>query len=73
MRNKLVIGLVTGATVGAVAGLLFAPKPGRESRQIVATQSWGIRQKTGGYVHKMRSWRKSKEPVMAGPFDLRGT
>ncbi len=73
MRNKLVIGLVAGATVGAVAGLLFAPNPGQESRQIVATQSWGIRHKTGSYFHRMRSWRKSKEPVMAGPFDLRGT
>ena len=73
MRNKLVIGLVTGATVGAVAGLLFAPKPGRESRQIVATQSRGIRHNTGSYVHRMRFWKKSKEPVMAGPFELRGT
>ena len=72
MQNKLVIGLLAGATVGAVAGFLFAPNPGQESRQFVASQSRGIRHKTGGYVHKMRSWIKSKEPVMAGPFDLRG-
>ncbi len=73
MRNKLVIGLVAGATIGAVAGLLFAPKPGKESRQIVASRSEGIRHKSGGYLHKMRSWIKSKEPVMAGPFDLQGS
>ena len=71
MRNKLVIGLVAGATVGAVAGLLFAPKPGKESRQIVASRSEGIRHKTGGFVDVMRSWRKSKEPVLAGPYDWR--
>ncbi len=71
MRNKLLTGLIAGAAMGAVAGLLFAPKPGKESRQIVVSRSRGIRHKTGGLVDVMRSWRKSKEPVLAGPYEWR--
>ena len=67
MRNKLVAGLIAGAAMGAVAGLLFAPKPGKESRQIVASRAGKIRHKTGGFVNVIRSWRKSKEPGLAGP------
>ena len=72
--NKLVTGLIAGAALGAVAGLLFAPKPGKESRQIVAARADELRQKAdelrnkaGGYVDAMRSRRKNKEnqPVMA--------
>ena len=32
-------------------------------RVLSRSRSRGIRHKTGGYVHKLRSWRKSKEPV----------
>ena len=71
MRNKLVTGLIAGVAVGAVAGLLFAPKPGKESRQIVARRASGIRHKTGGYVDVIRSWRKSREPVLTGPYEWR--
>jgi len=72
--NKLVTGLIAGAALGAVAGLLFAPKPGKESRQIVAiraddlrNKADGIRGKAAGYVDAMRSRRQSKEkqPVLA--------
>ena len=72
--NKLVTGLIAGAALGAVAGLLFAPKPGKQSRQIVAARADelrnkadGIRDKAAGYVDAMRSRRKSKEnqPVLA--------
>ncbi len=72
--NKLVTGLIAGAALGAVAGLLFAPKPGKESRQIVAARADelrnkadGLRGKAVGYVDAMRSRRKSKEnqPVLA--------
>ena len=72
--NKLVTGLIAGAALGAVAGLLFAPKPGNQSRQIVAARADelrnkadGIRDKAAGYVDAMRSRRQSKEnqPVLA--------
>ena len=66
--NKMFAGLIAGAAVGTAVGLLFAPKPGRESRRVVATQADEVRQKAGNYVEKVRSWKKSKEaqPVMSG-------
>ena len=73
MRNKLVTGLIAGTALGVVAGLLFAPKPGKESRQFVASRSTEIRHKTGGYIHAMRSWRKSKEPALAVSHDWRNS
>ena len=43
--NKMVTGLIAGAAMGAVAGLLFAPKSGKESRQIVAARANKLRYK----------------------------
>ncbi len=48
--NKLITSLVAGALAGAVVGILFAPKPGRESREIVGAKAEGIRSKTGDYI-----------------------
>ena len=60
-------GLIAGAAVGTVAGLLLAPKPGKESRDIVVARAGGMRQKAGGYVEAIRSRKRNKEnhPVMA--------
>ncbi len=72
--NKLVTGLIAGVAVGVVAGILFAPKPGKDSRKIVAsrtdelkTMADELRNKVDSYVEGIRSRRKSKEeqPVMA--------
>ena len=52
--NNLITGLITGAVVGTVIGLLFAPKTGQETREIVATQAGVIRQKAGDYVGNLR-------------------
>ncbi len=52
--NKLITGLVAGALVGAAAGVLFAPKPGRESRVIVGAKAEEIRTKTGEYIGTVR-------------------
>lgn len=51
MSNKvngkdLVIGAVVGGVLGAVAGLLFAPKPGRELRADISEQAGKITDKT---------------------------
>ena len=43
--TKLVTGLIAGTAVGVTAGLLFAPKPGKESRHKVATQAGELRRK----------------------------
>ena len=51
--NKLVTGLIAGAALGAVAGLLFAPKPGKQSRQIVAARADELRNKADGIRDKI--------------------
>ena len=57
--NKIFAGLIAGAALGTVAGLLIAPKQGRESRQIVTTRAGELRHKAGDYMDVMRSWKKS--------------
>jgi len=72
-QNRLVTGLIAGAAVGAVASLLFAPKPGKASRRIVASRTEEIRHKAASYVDAMRSRKKNKDsqPVLVGPFEWR--
>ena len=53
-RTKFITGLTAGAFIGAAAGLLMAPKTGKESRQVVGQRATVIRQKAGGYVGKLR-------------------
>ncbi len=71
--NKIVTGLIAGIAVGAVAGLLFAPKPGKAARKIVASRAGQIRYKAGGYIDAMRSRRKNpgNHPVLVGPYEWR--
>ena len=45
--DKFVTGMVFGAAMGAVLGLLLAPKPGSETRQIV-------RERAGEYLDVAR-------------------
>ena len=59
--NKMFAGLIAGAALGTVAGLLIAPKPGKESRQIVTIRAGELREKAGGYIDGVRSWKKRKE------------
>ena len=41
--QKLLIGLGTGVIIGTAAGLLLAPKTGKETRKIVADRAGSIR------------------------------
>ena len=45
--GRLIMGMIVGALAGAAAGLLVAPQPGRDTREV-------IRRKTGGYVAILR-------------------
>ena len=60
-RNKLVTAVVAGAAAGAVAGLIFAPKTGKETRQIVSARAGEARHKTEHYVGSLRQRIKKVE------------
>ncbi len=47
MDGQLIRGLIAGTLVGAAIGLLFAPKAGKETREVV-------RSKTGAYATALR-------------------
>ena len=53
-NNKLIAALTTGAVLGAAAGLLLAPNPGKETRKVVAAQSGQFRHKAGHYIGNLR-------------------
>ena len=53
-RNKLVTAAMAGAAAGAIAGLMFAPKTGKETRHIVSTRAGEARHRTGHYVDSLR-------------------
>lgn len=62
--NKLVTAIVAGAAAGAVAGLMFAPKPGKVTRRYVSTRAGEARHKTGHYVGGLRQkMRKVESPA----------
>ena len=52
--NQLVTGLLAGAAVGAAAGLLFAPKPGKVTRRFVAMRAIKMRRDTPSYIAGLR-------------------
>ena len=39
------IGLAVGTVLGAVAGILFAPKSGKETRKVIAEKAKSIKSK----------------------------
>ena len=63
--NKLVTGLIAGAVIGSVAGLLMVPKPGKKTRQFVAYRVNELKSKAGGYAVIIREKvRRSGVPVL---------
>lgn len=52
--NKFMTALVAATAVGAAAGLLFAPKPGKVTRRFVATRAKTMRHKTERYMGSLR-------------------
>ena len=53
-RNQVLTGLIAGVVVGALAGLLLAPKTGKETRQIVVARASEVRGKAGQYATSVR-------------------
>tara|TARA_B100000315_G_scaffold212785_1_gene210338 strand:- start:291 stop:533 length:243 start_codon:yes stop_codon:yes gene_type:complete len=55
--NKFAAGLFAGALAGAVAGVLLTPKPGKETRHIIANRMVDVRGKAEG---RFAAWRRTK-------------
>ena len=55
----LCIGLVSGAVIGGVVALLFAPKTGKETRQLIKDKATevvnAVKEKTTGAVQALKS------------------
>jgi len=52
--NKFMTALVAATAVGAAAGLLLAPKPGKVTRRFVAMRANTMWNKTEGYMGSFR-------------------
>ena len=61
--KQIVKGFVAGAAIGAVVGLLFAPKSGSETRQLLGNKTQGVRSKAGGYITSLKNRGRQVEEV----------
>ena len=61
--TNFAIGLIAGALVGAVAGVLAAPKTGIESRQIVGSRAGQVKVQAGDLVTSLRQRVRRFTPV----------
>ena len=53
-HHKLLLGLGTGVIIGSAAGLLLAPKTGKETRSMVAARAEDLRHKATHYLGNLR-------------------
>ena len=61
--NQFVTGLIVAAAIGAVAGLLIAPKPGKVTRRFVGMRANKMRRKANDYLEGLRRRRVVQESV----------
>ena len=53
--GKFLAGFIVGGAVGALAGLLLAPKSGEETREMIAQKSSDIYDKTEASIKEIKS------------------
>ena len=58
--GKFLGGFVVGAALGAVAGLLLAPKSGAETREMLSDTAKDVMEKTDKTVKEIQSKAKEK-------------
>lgn len=51
-KNVFVTGIIAGVAVGAAAGILLAPKPGKVTRRFAMSRASRFRQQAGGYLSR---------------------
>ena len=65
MAKGLVIGLLAGAVFGVALGMLYAPKSGDDTREMLKEKAMEARDKAGEMVEKVKeraqAMRHSKE------------
>ncbi len=57
--GKFLAGFIVGGAVGALAGLLLAPKSGEETRDMIAQKSTDIYDKTEASIKEIKSKTES--------------
>ena len=57
--NRFMTALVAATAVGAAAGILLAPKPGKVTRRFVAMRANTMRNKTEEYMRSFRTKTRS--------------
>ena len=54
MAKGLVIGLLAGAVFGVAVGMLYAPKSGAETREMLREKAMEAREKAGEMIDKVK-------------------
>ena len=50
----LTIGFILGATVGLAIGFLYAPRPGKETRELLKEKAEEVKEKASEVVEKVK-------------------
>jgi gas vesicle protein len=59
MAKGLVIGLLAGAMFGVAVGMLYAPKSGADTREMLKEKAMEAREKAGEMVDKVKERAQS--------------
>ena len=65
-KGNLIMG-ITGVSAGVLAGLLLAPKPGRETRQMLKSQAGALRDQASQYATSLRDGQQDGAREQHGP------
>jgi gas vesicle protein len=67
MTKADLIMVITGVSAGVLAGLLLAPKPGRETRQMLKSQAGVLRDQASQYTTSLRHGQQDGAREQHGP------
>jgi hypothetical protein len=67
MTKGNLIMVITGVSAGVLSGLLLAPKPGRETRQMLKSQAGVLRDQASQYATSLRDGQPDEAREQHGP------